>query len=62
MNDKLPVHLDSNSSLAELLVCCQVVLGWAFVAVLVALLVTRGAAAYKSRSNGRIVVRAGSSR
>jgi hypothetical protein len=52
----------TNSSLAELLVCCQVVLGWAFVAVLVALLVTRGAAAYKSRSNGRIVVRAVSSR
>lgn len=42
---------------AELLVCCQVVLGWGFVAVLVALLVPRAAAAYKRQSNGRIIVR-----
>jgi voltage-gated potassium channel len=47
----------AQSSLAELLVCCQVVLGWSFVVVLLALLVTRAAAAHKSRSNGRIVVR-----
>jgi hypothetical protein len=33
------------------------VLGWGFVAVLVALLVPRAAAAYKRRSNGRIIVR-----
>lgn len=52
----------AQSSLAELLVCCQVVLGWGFVAVFVALLVPRAAAAYKSRSTGRIVVRIDSSR
>lgn len=52
----------AQSALAELLVCCQVVIGWGFVAVLVALLVPRAAAAYKSRSTGRIVVRIDSSR
>jgi voltage-gated potassium channel len=52
----------AQSSLAELLVCCQVVLGWGFVAVFVALLVPRAAATYKSRSYGRIVVRIKSSR
>ncbi len=50
----------AQSSLAELLVCCQVVLGWGFVAVLVALLVPRAAAARKRLSNGRIIVRTGS--
>ncbi len=49
----------AQSSLAELLVCCQVVLGWGFVAVLVALLVPRAAAARKRLSNGRIIVRTG---
>lgn len=48
------------SSLAELLACCQVVLGWGFVAVLLALLVPRAAAARKRLSNGRIIVRTGS--
>jgi voltage-gated potassium channel len=48
----------AQSSLAELLVCCQIVLGWGFVAVLVALLVPRAAAARKRLSNGRIIVRA----
>lgn len=47
----------AHSSLAELLVCCQIVLGWGFVAVLVALLVPRVAAARKRLSNGRIIVR-----
>jgi predicted transcriptional regulator len=55
-------RLVAQSSLAELLVSCQVVLGWGFVAVLLALLVPRAAAAHKSRSNGRIVVRLESSR
>lgn len=50
----------AQSSLAELLICCQVVLGWSFVAVLVALLVPRAAAARKRLSNGRIIVRTGS--
>jgi hypothetical protein len=49
----------AQSSQAELLVCCQIVLGWGFVAVLVALLVPRAAAARKRLSNGRIIVRAG---
>jgi hypothetical protein len=52
----------AQSSLAEVLVCCQVVLGWAFVVVLLALLVPRAVAAHRSRSNGRIVVRVTSSR
>jgi predicted transcriptional regulator len=52
----------AQSSLAEMLVSCQVVLGWGFVAVLLALLVPRAAAAHKSRSTGRIVVRLKSSR
>jgi predicted transcriptional regulator len=52
----------AQSSLAELLVCGQVVLGRGFVVILVGLLVPRAAAAYKSRSTGRIVVRTGSSR
>jgi hypothetical protein len=47
----------AQSSLAELLASCQVVLGWGFVAVLVALLVPRAAAARKRLSNGRIIVR-----
>jgi predicted transcriptional regulator len=47
----------AQSQLGELLVCCQVVLGWGFVAVLLGLLVPRAAAAHKSRSSGRIVVR-----
>ena len=47
----------AQSSLAELLVCCQVVLGWGFVAVFVALLVPRAAAARKRLSNGRIIIR-----
>jgi predicted transcriptional regulator len=47
----------AQSSLAELLVCCQIVLGWGFVAVLVALLVPRVAAARKRLSNGRIIIR-----
>lgn len=50
----------AQSSLAELLVLCQVVLGWGFVAVLLALLVPRAAAARKRLSNGRIIVRTGS--
>jgi hypothetical protein len=45
------------SALAELLVCCQVVLGWGFVAILVALLVPRVIAARKRLSSGRIIVR-----
>jgi predicted transcriptional regulator len=45
------------SSLAELLVCCQVVLCWGFVAILVALLVPRVTAARKRLSSGRIIVR-----
>ncbi len=49
----------AQSSLAELLVCCQVVFGWGFVAVLVALLVPRAAAARKRLSNGRIIIRTG---
>jgi hypothetical protein len=52
----------AQSSLAELLVCGQVVIGWGFVAVFVALLVPRAASAYKSRSSGRIVVRVDSPR
>ena len=48
----------AQSSLAELLVSCQVVLGWGFVAVLLALLVPRAAAARKRLSTGRIIVRA----
>jgi hypothetical protein len=47
----------AQSSLAELLVCWQIVLGWGFVAVLVALLVPRVAAARKRLSNGRIIIR-----
>jgi hypothetical protein len=50
----------AQSTLAELVASCQVVLGWSFVAVLVALLVPRVAAARKRLSNGRIIVRAGS--
>lgn len=49
----------AQSSLAELLVSCQVIFGWSFVAVLVALLVPRAAAARKRLSNGRIIVRIG---
>jgi voltage-gated potassium channel len=49
----------AQSALAELLVSCQVVLGWGFVAVLVALLVPRAAAARKRLSNGRIIIHAG---
>ena len=48
----------AQSALAELLASCQVVLGWGFVAVLLALLVPRVAAARKRLSNGRIIVRA----
>ena len=47
----------AQSSLAELVASCQVILGWSFVAVLVALLVPRAAAARKRLSNGRIIVR-----
>ncbi len=50
-------RFSAESAGAELLVCGQVVLGWTFVAVLVALLVPRAAAAYKRQSNGRIIVR-----
>jgi Ion channel len=51
-------QFSARSGGAELLVCGQVVLGWTFVAVLVALLVPRAAAAYKRQStNGRIIVR-----
>jgi Ion channel len=50
----------AQSAQAELLVCGQIVLGWGFVAVLVALLVPRAAAARKRLSNGRIIVRTGS--
>jgi hypothetical protein len=50
----------AQSAGAELMVTCQVVFGWTFVAVLVALLVPRAAAAYKRQStNGRIIVRIG---
>jgi hypothetical protein len=50
----------AQSAGAELLVSCQVVFGWTFVAILVALLVPRAAAAYKRQStNGRIIVRIG---
>jgi hypothetical protein len=47
----------AQSALAELLVCCQVILGWGFVAVLVALLVPRVAAARKRLTNGRMIIR-----
>jgi hypothetical protein len=47
----------AQSSLAELLLCCQVVFGWGFVAILVALLVPRAQAARKRLSSGRIVIR-----
>jgi Ion channel len=50
-------RFSAQSAGAELLVCGQVVLGWTFVAVLVALIVPRAAAAYKRQSNGRIIVR-----
>jgi predicted transcriptional regulator len=50
----------AQSAPAELLASCQVVLGWSFVAVLLALLVPRVAAARKRLSNGRIIVRTGS--
>jgi hypothetical protein len=49
--------LNAHSAGAELLVSCQVVLGWGFVAVILALLVPRAAAAYGRLSNGRIIVR-----
>jgi hypothetical protein len=50
----------AQSAGAELMVTCQVVFGWAFVAILVALLVPRATAAYKRQStNGRIIVRIG---
>ncbi len=50
----------AQSAGAELLVSGQVVLGWTFVAVLVALLVPRAAAAYKRQAtSGRIIVRVG---
>jgi hypothetical protein len=50
-------RLSAQSSWAELLISCQVVLGWGFVAVLVALVVPRAAAAYRRRSNSRLIVR-----
>lgn len=50
-------RIAAQSSLAELLLCGQVVLGWGFVAILVALLVPRAVAARKRLSNGRIIVR-----
>src|SRR6266567_7069269 len=53
-------RFSAQSAGAELLVCGQVVLGWTFVAVLLAMLVPRAAAAaYKRQSNGRIIVRVG---
>lgn len=52
-------RFSAQSAGAELLVSGQVVLGWTFVAVLLALLVPRAAAAYKRQSNGRIIVRVG---
>jgi Ion channel len=52
-------RFSAQSAGAELLVCGQVVFGWTFLAVLVALLVPRAAAAYKRQSNGRIIVRVG---
>jgi hypothetical protein len=52
-------RLSAHSAGAETLVCSQVVLGWGFVAVLLALLVPRAAAAYRRLSNGRIIVRTG---
>lgn len=53
-------QFNAQSAGAELLVSGQVVLGWTFAAVLLALLVPRAAAAYKRQStNGRIVVRVG---
>jgi voltage-gated potassium channel len=50
-------RLSAQSSGAELLISCQVILGWSFVAVMVALVVPRVAAAYKRKSNGRLIVR-----
>jgi hypothetical protein len=50
----------AQSALAELLVCGQIVLGWGYVAVILALLVPRAVAARKRLSNGRIIVRTGS--
>ena len=53
-------QFSAQSAGAELLVSGQVVLGWTFAAILLALLVPRAAAAYKRQStNGRIVVRVG---
>ena len=52
-------RLSAHSAGAELLVCSQVVLGWGFVAVLLALLVPRAVATYRRLSNGRIIVRTG---
>jgi predicted transcriptional regulator len=49
--------ISAQSGAAELLVSCQVVLGWGFVAVILALLVPRAAGAYGRLSNGRIIVR-----
>ena len=53
-------RFSAQSALAEVLVGGQIVLGWGFVAVLLALLVPRAAAARKRLSNGRIIVRTGS--
>jgi Ion channel len=50
-------RLSAQSSWAELMISGQVVLGWTFVAVLVALVVPRVAAAYKRQSNSRLIVR-----
>jgi hypothetical protein len=50
-------RLVAQSSLAELLLCCQVVMGWGFVAILVALLVPRAQAARKRLTSGRIIIR-----
>jgi len=53
-------RFSAQSALAEVLVGGQIVLGWGFVAVLLALLVPRAAAARKRLSNGRIIVRTAS--
>ncbi|HEX5295022.1 MAG TPA: ion channel [Streptosporangiaceae bacterium] len=50
----------AQSALSEVVTGGQIVLGWGYVAVVVALLVPRAVAARKRLSNGRIIVRTGS--
>jgi hypothetical protein len=50
----------AQSALSEVVTGGQIVLGWGYVAVVVALLVPRAVAARKRLSQGRIIVRTGS--